>query len=227
MVPEPRNIYALKFFGLAVGVLSTGLLVAVLLGRLFPVSSQTRPNHFSIAFVFSSALLAIGSACLFNAVHAVRREHQMRFRNSLVCALVTGTLFVAVQTYALSCLVRQQPAGDAANSAVMFVAVCAFLHGMHFVIALLFLTHVTIQAFADRYDHEYHWGVIFCAWFWHALGIIWVAILFVMMITRFTSADFAHAFDVLPNGKCDQTSTSNLPAYWNFKISTCDHRNLP
>jgi heme/copper-type cytochrome/quinol oxidase subunit 3 len=59
------------------------------------------------------------------------------------------------------------------------------LHGMHFVVALLFLCHITVQAMADRYDHEYYWGVTVCAWFWHALGVAWVAILFVMLIAQF------------------------------------------
>jgi cytochrome c oxidase subunit III len=46
----------------------------------------------------------------------------------------------------------------------------------------LFLVFVTVQGFADRYDHEYYWGVLVCACFWHALGIVWLAILFVLVI---------------------------------------------
>ncbi len=53
----------------------------------------------------------------------------------------------------------------------------AGLHGVHFVIALLFVAWITVNAFADRYDHEYFGSVTFCAWFWHALGIVWMAIL--------------------------------------------------
>ena len=54
-------------------------------------------------------------------------------------------------------------------------------------VCVLFLCYVTVQALADRYDHEYYWGVSICAWFWHALGIAWVALLFVMMAARFFS----------------------------------------
>ena len=63
--------------------------------------------------------------------------------------------------------------------------VIAALHGMHFVIALLFLSYVTVQAFADRYDHEYFFGVTVCSWFWHLLAVVWCAILVVMMIVRY------------------------------------------
>jgi len=42
--------------------------------------------------------------------------------------------------------------------------------------------YVTVQALADRYDHEYYWGVTLCAWFWHALGLVWCVILATMGI---------------------------------------------
>ena len=58
----------------------------------------------------------------------------------------------------------------------------ALLHGVHFIVALLFVVFVFLRAFADRYDHEYSWGVTFCAWFWHALGIAWLAIMTAFLI---------------------------------------------
>ena len=65
-----------------------------------------------------------------------------------------------------------------------FVAIVmlAALHGMHFVVAVLFLSYVTVRALADRYDHEYYWGVSVAAWFWHALGVVWIGILAVFAI---------------------------------------------
>ena len=51
-----------------------------------------------------------------------------------------------------------------------------------FVVATLFLSLVAVRTFADRYDHEYYWGVSVVAWFWHALGIVWLAILAVFAI---------------------------------------------
>ena len=106
-------------------------------------------------------------------------------RRWLIFAIVAGVLFVVTQTYALTCLIRQQKHEDESSSAALFVAVVAMMHAMHFVIALLFLSHVTVQALADRYDHEYYWGVTVMAWFWHGLGIVWLAILVVMAIARF------------------------------------------
>lgn len=187
MVPEPRSAYALQFFLLAAILLAAGIGSAmVLLGKM-PTDATQQANPFSTAFGLSTCLLLSGSGCLYRAVESVRREKQRRFRMWLMLGLVAGTLFVAVQTYALTRLIRQQPPDEAATGAAAFVAVFATLHGMHFVVALLFLVYVTVQALADRYDHEYFWGVTICAWFWHALGIAWLAILFVMMIARIYS----------------------------------------
>jgi len=138
------------------------------------------------AFLVSSVLLLIGSASLSQACGFVRHERQRPFRRHLLLSLVVGTLFVATQTYALTWLIRRQPPEDVQVGTVAFVAVMAALHAMHFVIALLFLVFVTVRAFADRYDHEYYWGVTICTWFWHILGIVWLLVLAVIAIASLT-----------------------------------------
>ena len=55
----------------------------------------------------------------------------------------------------------------------------AVLHVLHFTVAMMFLVYVMLRSFQDRYDHEYYFGVTVCTWFWHVLGIVWVAILLV------------------------------------------------
>lgn len=185
MVPEPRSAYALQFFLLAGTLLAVAGICAFILIQLFPGDPSGLPNRFSIAFALSTCLLISGSGCMQAAVGAVRRERQARFRRWLRRALIAGTLFVITQTYALATLIRRQPPEEASSGAAAFVAVFAAMHGMHFVIALLFLSYVTVQANADRYDHEYFFGVTICTWFWHALGIAWLAILFVMVFARF------------------------------------------
>jgi len=120
------------------------------------------------------------------AVGAVRREKQRRFRRRLLIALIAGVGFVAVQSYGLWCLFGSQPrtAEAASTGPQAFVFVLTVLHGMHVSIALMFLTFVYLKSLINRYDHEYHWGVTFCGWFWHALGMVWLAIVFVFLIAR-------------------------------------------
>lgn len=189
-MPEPfgsltatrRSDFALRFFAISASLLFVALSLSSLLLKLSPTDDRREPTQFPVAFAASTMLLFCGSAALSRAVGFVKRERQRPFRRSLMWALLAGTLFVGFQTFALSQLIHQQPAEDVPTGVGAFVAVVTALHAMHFVVALLCLVYVTVQAFADRYDHEYYWGVIVCTWFWHALGIIWCAILAVMAI---------------------------------------------
>ncbi len=182
MTAPRRSDFALRFFAVSAGLLLAALALSSALLTLAPADDRRGPTQFPPAFAASTLLLFCGSAALSRAVTFVRREKQRPFRRSLMGALLCGTLFVGIQTFALSQLIRQQPAEEVPTGAGAFVAVVAALHAMHFVVALLCLVFVTVQALADRYDHEYYWGVTVCAWFWHALGVIWCAVLAAMAI---------------------------------------------
>ena len=99
-------------------------------------------------------------------------------------SLGVGIAFVVFQTQGLACLLPQKKAvyetglGDGAFA-------FALMHGVHFIVALFFVVFVFLQGLAGRYDHEYSWGVTFCAWFWHALGIVWLAIVAGFVIAAF------------------------------------------
>ncbi|HSG69643.1 MAG TPA: hypothetical protein VLA12_04465, partial [Planctomycetaceae bacterium] len=110
--------------------------------------------------------------------------------SQLVVALVAGTLFVAFQIYGMWDLLRSREVLFSESTTEIspslgvkpYMFVAAFLHAVHFAVALMFLTYVTLKGLGGRYDHEYYWGVRVCAWFWHALGIMWLAILLLLLV---------------------------------------------
>lgn len=179
---EPST-FAKRFFWLSIAIFAVGYGIARSLVSLSSAHAALRSGHFPPAFWFSSILLFIGSFSLHVALHAVRLEKRLQFRRALIVALIAGTLFVGIQGFGLWCLIRQQNAEDVSTGSGAFVIMLAALHGIHFIVALMFLAYVVIKGFAARYDHEYFWGVQVCTWFWHALGVIWVAILGVFLIT--------------------------------------------
>ena len=69
-----------------------------------------------------------------------------------------GRCLVGVQGYGLWYLKENQDPARVVTGSNAFIFVFAFLHAMHFIVALLFLVFVTLQGLADRYDHEYYWG---------------------------------------------------------------------
>lgn len=179
---EPST-FARRFFWLTLSVFTVGCAI----GRLLVLLNAGRPpaewGHFPPAFAVSSALLLMGSIALHQALEAVRIEKSGLFRRSLLIALGAGTLFVGIQSFGLWCLIQRQRPEDVSTGVNAFIVMLAALHGLHFIVALMFLSYVTIKGFAARYDHEYYWGVQICVWFWHALGAIWLAILGVFLIT--------------------------------------------
>jgi cytochrome c oxidase subunit 3 len=173
---------AVRFILVSAGVYTVCLGLAAALIHFLPSHLDPGRVIFPPAFWVTTVLLAIGSGSLQYGASCVRRERQKPFRRSLVIALVSGALFVGIQIYGLECLIRNQVPDEVQTGANAFIVVVGALHAIHFSLALLFLVWVTLSAMADRYDHEYSWGVTLCAWFWHALGIVWLVILVILAI---------------------------------------------
>lgn len=182
---EGTSAAARRFFLLAVCVLgialATGVGLATALGRKVIVTQDGM--RFPPAFIASTLLLAGCSLTLHRAVSFVRIEKQREFRRWLLTALGLGAAFMGTQTYALWAMLPAVRSADEASLGITpFVIMLAALHGIHFTVAVLFVVLITVRTYSDRYDHEYFWGVRFCAWFWHFLGVAWCAILAVMAI---------------------------------------------
>lgn len=174
---------ALQFFGLAILAIGFACLLTYGLCRLAGKSGNSQPVLFPPAFGVSTLILLMGSYSLHRAVKFVRLERQGMFRTWLLNSLLLGTLFMGVQSYALWSMFPAERAHETASLGVAAFVLClATLHGLHFVVALLFVVLVISRTWADRYDHEYYWGVRACAWFWHFLGLVWCAILAVIAI---------------------------------------------
>ena len=187
-----RSSLALHFFLLSAAVFGTafgGGWAMIALAR----GSEPEKFHFPVAFWFSSIALLTGSIALQRSVYFVQRERLRPFRSHLIVGLVSGILFVAFQIFGMWVLLRSPETGFAFNAVEPsvtlgvkpYVFVAAFLHAMHFFLALLFLVYVTLNGMTGRYDHEYYWGVSVCAWFWHGLAIVWAMILCVFAFAVF------------------------------------------
>ena len=186
---QKPGTFAVAFFLLAFAVLTAAAGSAWLATLIAEPDPAWNRFALVVSFVGSTALLAGGSIQLIRATGFVKRERQPDFRQCLAWALAIGTAFVSVQTYGLHSLIALHT--DDFATAVRHAAFAfILLHAIHVVIALLFLVYIALQAVTDRYDHEYSLGVTFCSWFWHGLGIAWIAILAVFTVAG--AATMAH-----------------------------------
>lgn len=181
---ETAGGFALRFFHVLVLVFGIAFGLATALIYTLPILKSPESISLPWAFWVSSGFLFSTSLMQHLAVRAVRWERQAKFRRCMLIALIGGVAFVATQSYGLWCLLSHQPrtAEAASTGPATFVFVLTVLHGMHVSIAIMFLTFIYLKSLMDRYDHEYFWGVTVCAWFWHALGLIWLAIILVFVI---------------------------------------------
>jgi len=175
--------FARRFFLVSLMVFGVAAALAFLLIEYGGPLRRSIAMLMPLPFWFSSVLLATGSGFLQRSLGYVRIERQGPFRRCLLRALVAGTLFVGVQSYGLWCLKENQDPARVVTGSNAFIFVFAFLHAMHLIVALLFLVFVTLQGLADRYDHEYYWGVTVCTYFWHLLVVVWIFILAVFVIS--------------------------------------------
>ena len=179
---EGQSQLALRFFCVSALVFTVGALVGFALVRFAGEPFGSAPAY-PWAFAVSTSLLLTGSVLLQRGISLVRRERQLGFQKALIAAVVVGMLFIGVQSYALWSLYGHQDPGEVQTGSAAFVFVFTGMHGVHFTIALLFLVFVMLRARAQRYDHEYHWGVIVATTFWHLLGAAWLAILMAIVIS--------------------------------------------
>ena len=181
---QRRSNLALCFFLLSAATLAVSFGGAWLMIRVSQFVPTENRFLFPPAFAVSTVLLVLGSVSLQTASYHVRCERQRLFRRRMFQSLVVGIAFVIFQTQGLSCLLPQKEVAQRIglrDGAFAF----ALMHGVHFIVALLFVAFVFLQGLANRYDHEYSWDVTFCAWFWHALGIIWLVIVAGFVIAAF------------------------------------------
>ena len=134
-------------------------------------------------FLLTSLLLGGCSYALARACEWVRVEKQRPFRTWLVAAALIAALFTAVQAFGLATLVPAERSTELAQTgSVPFAIGVISMHALHVIVAQLALAWIVVQAFNDRYDHEFFRPVTYCAWFWHFLGGVWLSLLAILVI---------------------------------------------
>ena len=129
---------AVRFFAVSALVLSMGGAVASVLIRQLGARASVGESAFPTVFWVSTVMVLVGSAALDRSLKAVRKERQGPFRRYLLATLLTGAMFLGVQSSGLWCLLENQSTEQVATGVNSFVTVLVALHAMHFSVALLF-----------------------------------------------------------------------------------------
>ncbi|MHC2070443.1 cytochrome c oxidase subunit 3 [Bremerella sp. T1] len=185
-----RDEYQAKFgFALFIASLTMFFLASIAAYGIIRFASDAPAisiGSFPPSLIVSTlSMFGVGFA-MHMAVANVRRERQVPFRRWLYAATGIAVIFLVFQSLGLHALLEMHR--DALNDGVtkqfglMFFLV--FVHALHVVGGLAFLSGVLFRAHSDGYDHEKHWGVDICALYWHFLDIVWIVMLAAFLLAR-------------------------------------------
>lgn len=165
-------------FLLTIGVFFFGGLLTYAMVRLNNPASGNNPIVIPTAFWWSTVLLLLISWCLQRSSWLVHRQKTTQSLRQLIYGLLFAAAFVFVQWLGLEQLLQMhyQLHQQSATSHGVFFFI-AVLHAIHVFAGIIYIAYVLIQSFRNRYDHERHWAIDHCAWYWHFLDVVWFAML--------------------------------------------------
>lgn len=178
---ERRRLGMWLFLGSLV-MLFGGCLVGFLVIRIRvsewpPAGSPGLPS----AFWISTLLLAGVSGLLVLAERAADEGDGNRLSRMLTAATALGVAFVLSQVSGWATLAGASELPQ--NNLFLFgVYVLSFLHVVHVLGGLVPLIWTAIRSRAGRYTATDHEGVTATAMYWHFLGIVWLAILAILVV---------------------------------------------
>lgn len=146
-----------------------------------------QPLDLPDSFWVSTGFLIVTSLLLHLAARRVAREKQRPFLMYLHAGLVASLGFLVAQVLGMSHLIREHYAFMNEQGLTRLYGVCfsfSLIHALHVLGGVAFIVFVTVQGHRGVYDHERHWAVDHCAWYWHFLDVVWIAMLVMFVLTR-------------------------------------------
>jgi len=198
-LPGRPDAYKSKLFFFlflaSLGMFFAGSLVSYLVIRgsnafnpdAFPASKAVEYLPLSIPFSFwaSTVFLILISICLHVSCFMVRRQRIFEFKIWLAAAFLFAMVFLGLQYFGMYDLLETHTSrGDGATKSYGICFTLAFVHALHVIGGVGFLSFVVYGAWNQKFDHERHWTVDNCASYWHFLDVVWIIMLITFLVAR-------------------------------------------
>ena len=122
-----------------------------------------------------TALLLTSSFCCGLATLAAAARRLLWFQLAMCATGVLGAAFILLEAREFLRLIAEGNGPDRSAFLSAFFALVG-LHGLHVTVGLLWLATMMAQVWAKGWRDDIARRVLCFALFWHALGIIWVAV---------------------------------------------------
>jgi cytochrome c oxidase subunit 3 len=141
--------------------------------------------HLPVARVMTGSLLA-SSITMAVSLTALKQGHQSRFRIALLCTIFGGGVFLLLQTWEWSHLIRQgltlasNPWGAQLFGATFYVL--TGFHGCHVIAGIVYLTIILLRGLRGRYHSGNINPVAIAGLYWYFVDVSWLFIFLVVYV---------------------------------------------
>ena len=143
------------------------------------------PLTLPISFWASTVVLLLVSICMHRSCQMVRAQKIGAFRNWIIFSAVFALVFFAVQSFGMKSLFDTHfSTTDGSTKSYGICFTLAFVHALHVLGGVIYLSFVLFGTFSEKFDHERHWAVDNCASYWHFLGVVWIAMLVTFLVAK-------------------------------------------
>ena len=175
--PVSNALLAVVLFMGAETMLFIGLIGAFVLYKTasvaWPPPGQPR---LPIAVTFANTAVLLASGVMMQRANSSLREGFLgRMRIELAAAWVMGVVFLAVQGFEWTQLIRHGLTLASSNYAATFYTLIG-LHALHVCGAVAWLAFVLVGALRGRYSQERYTAVQACGAYWYFVCALWVGL---------------------------------------------------
>jgi len=151
----------------------TGLIVAYLNLRTNSHDWPVAAELLSVPLVATNTFILIGSSVtMVLAFDAADRGKHRRAAYLLLATAILGTLFVSIQAYEWSELMREGIRVSTNLFGSTFYTLTGF-HGSHVAIGVIWILAVALKAFRGGYNRN-PLGIELVGLYWHFVDVVWI-----------------------------------------------------
>lgn len=139
------------------------------MGGIWPPEGIEVFDPWHLPFLNTVILLLSGTTVTW-AHHALVSGDRKGLVNGLICTVILGALFSAVQAYEYA---HAPFSFDGGIYGATFFMATGF-HGFHVLVGTIFLLICLIRATRGHFKQDHHFGFEAAAWYWHFVDAVWL-----------------------------------------------------
>ncbi|HMR47205.1 MAG TPA: cytochrome c oxidase subunit 3 [Bacteroidia bacterium] len=124
-------------------------------------------------FTISTITIIISSFIIQYAVYAIKKNLLNQVKIAVVTTLVLGIVFVFMQFYAWTVMVKNG-IHFVGNPSGSFIYVLSGMHILHLAGGIISMIVISVKSILEKYSPKNYLGLQLGAIFWHFLDILWV-----------------------------------------------------